>query len=262
MKSSAKVLTFLLVMAPSFAQADAAEKVDTANTKCSEGCPGRVFNGFSVGIDLIYHMTEVKHQDAGSYSTVSAVVDGDHVDLDSGKSPTPGTAFAMHKRYRFDPAVNIGYSYFYKGFYAGLAGDVAFGDKNRRSQGFFVPETLAKTKTDGISYGVKAKFGGYIRGVKSVVYAIAGVKCRDITFQYNAENELGSKAKLKQPSFVVGVGFDRVIRDKWSLTGEYEYSWRNSTDNSVMNYKDGKAVVNVSQRLREHSLRIGVKYHF
>lgn len=255
MKSSTKVLLFLLMISPGFSQADASvKKVDVAK-KCSKKCPGYVYNGFSVGLDLIYHMTEVKHQDAGSYATVNNL-------LDTAVDPTPGTAFAMHKRYRFDPAVNVGYSYFNKGFYAGLTGEIAFGDKNRRSQSFFVKDTLAKTKTDGIAYGVKAKCGGYIRGVKSVVYAIAGVKCRDITFQYNVENELGSKAKLKQPSFVVGVGFDRVIRDKWSLTGEYEYSWRNSTDDSVLNYKDGKAVVNVSQRLREHSLRIGVKYHF
>jgi len=252
MKSSAKVLTFLLMVAPGFAQADAAvEKVDTAAKKCSEQCPGHVLNGFSVGLDLIYHMTEVKHQDGGSVAENNSGIIGVTV---------PGD-FVKHKRYRFDPAINLGYSYFKKGFYAGLAGDVAFGDKNRRSQSFL--GATAKTKVDGISYGVKAKFGGYIRGIKSVVYAIAGVKWTDITFQFEASSKLGTKAKLKTPSFVAGIGFDRLIRDKWSLTGEYEYSWRNSSDQSVIEGTNnaGKSIVNLSQRLREHSLRIGVKYH-
>ncbi len=262
MKSSAKALTFLLAVAPGFAQADAAvEKVDTAAKKCSEKCPGYVYNGFSVGLDLIYHMTEVKHQDA--VSVLKFIDQKNQV----GERSTSGTESAMHKRYRFDPAINLGYSYFRKGFYAGLSGDVAFGDKNRRSQSFF-GDAIAKTKIDGISYGVKAKLGGYIRGIKSVVYAIAGVKWRNIEFQYYVKDdktnkeELGSKAKLKTPTFVVGAGFDRLIRDKWSLTGEYEYSWRNSTDSSVVSNEVGSSTVNVSQRLREHSLRIGVKYHF
>ncbi len=258
MKSSTKVLLFLLAVAPAFAQADVAvEKVDATTAECNRKCPGTVYNGFSVGADLIYHLTEVKYQDAGSnFNYVNgALIAG-----------TTGANSAKHKRYRFDPAVNLGWSWFKKGFYAGLSGEVALGDKNRRSQAFFGP-TMAQTKVDGIAYGVKAKIGGYISGIKSVVYGIAGVKWRDIAFQYHVKDDynnidqLGSKAKLKMPSFVAGIGFDRIIRDKLSLTGEYEYSWRNSTDSSVLKNDIAAATVNVSQRLREHNLRIGFKYH-
>ena len=101
MRSSTKVLLFLLTVAPGFAQADAVvEKVGAVEKKCSAKCLESVYNGFSIGADLIYHLTEVKHQDGGSVINLTKPI--------SVNGTSPGSDFVKHKRYRFDPAINLG----------------------------------------------------------------------------------------------------------------------------------------------------------
>ncbi len=211
--------------------------------------------GFYVGVDAVYSHADVKNDETEGVGTLYS---------DNSKSNVPDNELVKSKRSRchIDPSVNIGYSHFFNNWYVGLAGDVSFG-KNNKS--FVITDPADdegyESKISGVSYTLKAKGGYYFRGLNSVVYGIAGVKWREVSYMRYAADRLSSKAKLKSPSFLLGLGFERPICKKLSLSAEYEYSWRNSSDSALWKNEEGVADFNVRQRLREHSLKIGVKYH-
>ncbi len=209
--------------------------------------------GFHVGIDAAYNHSSAKNDETKGVATLY---------YDNSQRNVPDDELAKSKRSRchIDPSINIGYSHFFNNWYVGLAGDVSFGKDNKN---FVMIDDIDgyETKTESVSYALKAKGGYYFSELNSVVYGIAGVKWREVSYKRYTDGEFFSKAKLKTPSFLLGLGFEKPICKKLSLSAEYEYSWRNSSDDSLWKNEDGVVDFNVRQRLREHSLKIGVKCH-
>ncbi len=127
------------------------------------------------------------------------------------------------------------------------------------------------SKIAGVSYGVKFKGGYHFKGINSLIYGIVGLKWRDADFGFYMRRpelrrlvESNAKAKLKNPLFVLGFGVERPIYKKISLSAEYEYAWRNSTGEARENYRmyGAYAYATAKQSLREHSVKVGLKYRF
>lgn len=209
--------------------------------------------GFFIGVDAAYNHSILKNDETGG--TLTHYVNG-------RKEEIPGLGVVKKKRICIDPSINVGYSHFFGNWYLGFAGDVSFGN-SRKS--FVITDSDGdegyEMRIGGVSYGLKAKGGYYLSGLKSVVYGIVGVKWRDASYRRYGDNKFSSEAELKNPSFSLGLGFERSICKKLSLSAEYEYSWRSSFDNTSDASGAFSLNMNIKQQLREHTLKIGVKYH-
>ncbi len=243
---SMKVLTIvgMLGSLPAFA----GSSLVVRNVEVVEGA--EAFEGFSVGLDAVYSHLGV-----------------DRDGLEWGPAKPRGKVGSSdeqwtHSRCHIDPALNLGYSRVINNWYMGLAVDVAFG----KSEGdkFKVDELAWASSTNGMSYGIKAKAGYYFSKLKSVVYGLAGVKWREIDFRMDDGAGVASKAKIKSPAFLVGAGIERELYKKFTVSAEYEYSWRNSSDTAYFKPDNGAATLytDASQKLRDHTFKVGVKYHF
>ncbi len=209
--------------------------------------------GFFVGVDAAYNHSILKNDETGGVYTLYA----------SGKKRSvPGLGKTEGSLCRVGPSVNVGYSHFFGNYYLGLAGDVSFGN-GRKSFVITDPDGGEgyETSIGGISYGLKAKGGYYLSGLKSVVYGITGVKWRDVSYRRYGDARFSSKAELRSPSFLLGLGFERPVCNKLSLSAEYECSWRSSSDRAFWKGDRLSVDFDVKQKFREHALKIGVKYH-
>jgi len=208
--------------------------------------------GLFIGIDAAYNHSSVENDNAWA---VMYGIDGQRVGEDKG-------SIYKNKRCCVDPSVNIGYGRFFNGWYLGLSGDISFG-KNGKS--YIVTNSTLKTgyeaKVDGISYSVKAKGGYYFNDLNSVIYGIAGLKWKNVSYRNFVDGEFSSKSKLKAPIFVLGIGFERPVCKKLSLSAEYEYSWRNSSSQNDLTEYHFTLSTNMKQKLKEHTVKVGVKYH-
>lgn len=161
-------------------------------------------------------------------------------------------------------SINIGYSYFYENWYLGTVGEISFGENSKK---FVVLDDYfpTKSKISGFSTAFKLKGGYYFKDLNAVIYGIAGLKWRNVEMQYNFDNStvsaIGSKAKLSTPMYTLGIGIERPIYEKLSLSVEYEYSWRNSKDTSKLKPNDVPLSFYIKQRMKEHSFKVGMKYH-
>jgi len=211
--------------------------------------------GLFVGVDVAYNHSSVKNNETGGVGMSG-----------NRKEDVPSDELVKRERGRcfVDPSINIGYSHFFGNWYLGLAGDVSFGKNSKEFIMTDIDEGY-EAKIDGISYGVKVKGGYYVSKLDSVVYGIVGVKWREVSYRRRVDDQLFSKAKLKNPSFLLGLGFERSVCKNLSLSAEYEYSWRNSSSNTLWKIGDDSVNYNVDynvkQKLREHSLKVGFKYH-
>ena len=240
--SSMKMLAIVAAFGALPAFADSGLLIE--NVRVAEGA--EAFEGFFFGLDALYSHARVDHE---VLSWGAFMNDGRHED--------PAVkGVAKRSRCRIDPSLNFGYSRVINGWYMGLAADISFGE-NKESK-FKFSDVVWTSKIGGMSYGIKAKGGFYSPRLKSAIYGIAGIKWRDIS----AHIEGGSKAKLKSPAFFVGAGFERKLCKKLTMSAEYEYSWRNS-GNTVFD-KAGNLTMytDFDQKLRDHTVKVGVKYHF
>ncbi len=247
--SSVKVIACLAAFGafPVFAEGDVA-----AQTKVNTGCCAEALKGFTVGADVIYSHAAAKHEEL---ETKIAGVVG-NVDVAGNDN---SYSSLEHKRAGLDPSVNIGYTHVYKNWYVGVAGEFAFGVKSKRNSDF--GGAKVDTEIGRTSYGLKVKGGYFVNDLKSAIYGIAGIKWRDVKFRFNVDEDKGTDAKLKRPLYVIGVGVERPVYKKLSVSAEYEYAWRNSKDTSTVDLTSGSASLYAKQRLNEHSFRVGVKYH-
>lgn len=243
--SSVKVIMFVSALGSVSVFADG--DVDTKDLK-----------GFFVGVDAVYSRVSAKHDlsDSGYF-------DGNL------RRPDNDLYANKHSRICFDPSVNVGYLHRFGNWYAGLSADISLGVRGKRT--FGMDRSEGYSKISGTSYAVKLRGGYYFKEINSLVYVITGVKKRDVDFYFSMRNpnirkyvESNTKAKLKNPLFVVGLGIEHPISKGFSWSAEYEYAWRNSTDEARENYKksDVYAYATARQSLREHSVKIGLKYHF
>lgn len=160
--------------------------------------------------------------------------------------------------------MNIGYSYLHENWYLGAAGEFSFGENAKK---FVIIDEglLTKSKIFGFSSAFKLKSGYYFKDLNAVIYGIAGLKWRNVEIQYNYDEEsvsaVGSKAKLTTPLYTVGIGIERPIYNKLSVSAEYEYTWRNSKGTSKLRPNEVPVCFYIKQRMREHSFKIGIKYH-
>jgi len=227
------------------------KKKVVAPTHAKKSCDDAAesLKGFTIGLDVVYSHTDARHD------VNPAVMNG----FPGGINPVDTESSQIsHSRCFVDPSINIGYSYIKDSYYVGIAGDVSFGKKaevtyDLSSSG----KTEADTEIGRFSGDVKLKGGFYSRSLKSVFYGIAGVKWRKINFRYIENGTEGNKAKVKTPFFLLGLGMERPIHNKLSFSAEYECAWRNSKKTSTV----GSTSVDVDQRLRENTLKLGVKYH-
>jgi len=257
--SSSKTLFSLLFLGvfPVFANDNVEVNGVSECAECAKGTD--FFEGFAVGVDAVYSYIDVKNsitEPGGKASNGREKIDSD---LHS----------VTHKNCHFSPSLNIGYSYFHGNWYAGLVADVSFGKNNSRLNCINGADEHLKIK--GISYEVRAKGGYYFQDLNSVIYGIAGVKWRDVDYAFDFKlpgtySISRTKSRLKNPLFVLGVGAERPISKKVSLSAEYEYAWRNSSGEASDNVGGARGSVRVYQKvkqsLKEHSVKIGLKYHF
>ena len=245
LKSSVKVLALGAIFGalPAFAES---EVVDQTATNCAEG-----LEGFTVGADIVYSHAAAKHEQlVGTWKASDNSAGGDN-----RYDPLE------HRRCCFDPSINVGYIHLYNSWYMGVSGEVSFGANSERNSNFGEVSKTVDTEVGRASYGLKLKGGYFIQDLKSAIYGIIGVKYRDVKFRYNVDGVQGSNAKLKKPLYVIGLGTEHPVCKKISVSAEYEYTWRNSEDTSVVNLKAGTESLRAKQRLNEHSIRIGVKCH-
>ena len=259
--NSVKALVCLLIfgVSPVFAEGDVktetkAETKTEAKAETKTKVSSDRFNavealsGFTIGVDVVYSHTDVRHDQKPV--NMSDFTGGPVTDVESAQ--------VNQSRCFVDPSVNVGYSYLKDNFYVGIAGDFSFGKKAEVTYDLSDSGNVeAKTKIDKFSYGVKLKGGYYSGCLKSLFYGIAGVKWRDASFRVVYKGEEGTKAKVKTPFFVLGLGMERPIRDKFSFSAEYECAWRNSTKATTL----GAGSADIDQRLRENTLKLGIKYH-
>ncbi len=169
-----------------------------------------------------------------------------------------------HKRCVADVSINVGYSYFYENWYLGVGGEVSFG-KNGEKFVTFDEDYPTESKISGFSSEARLKGGYYFKDLNAVVYGIAGLKWRNVEMQYNFSyrtvSAIGSKAKLSTPLYAVGIGIERPIYKKVSFSVEYEYIWRSSKDTSEVKPNGTPFRFYIKQRLKEHSFKVGIKYH-
>ena len=246
------MLVFLFGKTAVFADSGA-EVENVANKSVVRGINN--LKGFFVGVDVAYNHSSATH--APVYAVVRDANDEQIIGSNELHSKY------KHKRVRIDPSFNVGYSRFFNNWGVALAVDVSFGksasqlvtvSKDPFDEGY-------EAKISGVSYAVKAKGGYCFSKLNSVVYGIAGVKWREVRFRNFLQDNFSSKAKLGSPSFLLGLGFEKPICKKLSVSAEYEYSWRNSSGSTRLSDVNFVTDVDVKQRLREHVLKIGVKYH-
>jgi len=261
MDSSIKIFVLLLFLGvfPVFADDNVEVNGVSECAECAKGTD--FFEGFAVGVDAVYGHAEANHD-----VTDNGIIfqNGDvWKDVDLYSLP--------HKRSQIVPSVNVGYSCFFKNWYVGVVADILLGRNKERT------DTLSKAnghfKMNGISYGVKVKSGYYFEDLNSVIYGIAGIKWQNINFEVDMNNPeihkckvSSTRSRLKSPLFVLGVGAERPISKRLSLSAEYEYAWRNSKGEVLTNYANGNlrvsAFAKTKQSLKEHSVKVGLKYHF
>lgn len=242
--SSMKVLVVVAAFGSFSAFADSILVENVEITKGAEA-----FEGFSIGLDALYSHVNVDHE----------VVSCGELD-DGVRAGNPAVKGVVKRsRCRIDPSLNLGYSRVVNNWYIGVAADVSFGkNKEKKFKVSGVDQEIWTSKISGMSYGIKAKGGCYFPKLKAVVYGIAGIKWIDV----DACIKGGSKAKLKNPSFLMGAGVERKLCDKFTVSAEYEYAWRNSSDTALNKGNDVTMYTDFDQKLRGHSVKIGVKYHF
>lgn len=247
--SLAALVAFSFFVVPYVGADSSVEQVKNSGVNALEGV--------TVGIDVVYSHSNVKNEQYDSY--IQFVENGRGIKeksfpLDSKK----------HKRCNIDPSINVGYSYFNNAWHVGIVGEISFG-RNRSALVRISENYSTEAETAGFSSKVKVKGGYYFEDLKSVIYAIAGLKWRNVETQYKYTRDgitsVGSKAKLSHPLYVVGVGLETPVCKKLSVSAEYEYTWRNSRDNSTIR-KDYKTNgFYVKQSLKEHNFKLGIKYH-
>lgn len=243
-KTSVKVIAVMMAFGafPAFAGSDVA--VENTQIKCTDA-----LKGFTVGADLVYNHAKATHEQLDATLTTAGATGHDN-EFDK----------VEHKRCCFDPSINIGYTHTYKNWYMGAAGEISFGKNSKRTT--VLAEGMdADSKIDSTAYGLKIKGGYFIKDLKTAIYAIAGIKWRDVKFRFNVGSTKGSDAKLKRPLYVLGVGIERPIYKKLSVSAEYEYAWRKSDATSTVSSATGTASLFAKQRLNDHNFKIGVKYH-
>lgn len=85
----------------------------------------------------------------------------------------------------------------------------------------FVGEMDAK-----VNHMVALRFKtGYAVRPDMLVYGIAGVGRIDVDYDLNGEEQ-----NLSETGYILGMGVEKQINDKWSVTGEYEYANFGKTD--------------------------------
>lgn len=81
---------------------------------------------------------------------------------------------------------------------------------------------------DGVTYDTSSKVKnvlalrlktGYAVQPDLLVYGIAGVARADVEYEQNGVDE-----GYKKTGYIVGLGAEKMINDRWSVTGEYEYA--------------------------------------
>lgn len=92
---------------------------------------------------------------------------------------------------------------------------------------------------------------GYEVQPGTLIYGIAGVNKGDFTYNYN-----GTDLDYDATGFVVGIGAERMINDRVSLTGEYEYNDFGTND---LDLAPGIKTVATPEF---HNVKLGVNFKF
>lgn len=220
-------------------------------------CAKNPLSGTSISFNLAYDYLDIKHYFYRYDYTIF---------------PDPWTGLwrkvdineLSKQKYRsINPAISFGYSFFKNNRYFGAVGELSFG-KSRKKSVAMGPYFNAIFSTSGFSGGIKAMSGYYFNDINTLIYGIAGMKWRNIETQVNYDDGIvsfsGSKEKLACPLFVIGTGVERLICKKLSVFAEYEYIWRNSKGTAETK-RLGIYKFKMKEHFREHSFKLGVKYH-
>ena len=171
-------------------------------------------------------------------------------------------------RYNIDPSISFGYSFFKNNWYIGIIGEFSF-DKNSKTYQALYSEMKAKSEISGFCSTFKLKGGYYFADLNTLIYGLAGLKWRQQSIQArfhcphnHIPDSSGSKAKLINPRWVLGLGIERPIYKKLSAFMQYEYSWRSSKDTDTsLTCPKGDLKLKIKQQLKEHCFKLGINYH-
>ena len=231
-------------------------------------------SGTSIGFNLAYNYSDVKHHFYRcDWRSKSRYQEGIYEELWRGQDcDVP----IKQKRCSIDPAISIGYSFLKNNWYFGVIGEISFGKSRKRLIPFSYYFDAIFT-ISGFCGGIKAMCGYYFNDINTLIYGITGMKWRKVETQINYKDEgksrydavdyrsreiyfFGPKEKLTCPLFVIGTGIERLFCEKLSIFAEYEYTWMNPTATAVTT-RFGVYEFKKKERLKEHSFRLGVKYH-
>lgn len=65
---------------------------------------------------------------------------------------------------------------------------------------------------------------GYTVRPDMLIYGIAGVARADVSYKLGLADDDKLSADYKKTGYVVGLGVEKQLNDRWSVTGEYEYA--------------------------------------
>lgn len=151
---------------------------------------------------------------------------------------------------------------------AGLNGGLRLGYRWENAQWVFGPElgyeigkisddltyaagTPAATASNDVNSVLALRFkAGRIVNDNTLVYGIAGVARGDFDYEVDSVTE-----SFKANGYVLGLGAERRVSERLSVTGEWEYANFGSTD---VQYTNGVTVATP----KYHNFRVGLNYRF
>ncbi|WP_323716175.1 outer membrane protein [Paracoccus aminovorans] len=95
---------------------------------------------------------------------------------------------------------------------------------------------------------------GYEVAPNTLVYGIAGVARGKIDYSVTG-NGADINDTYTKTGYIVGLGAERMINDKWSVTGEYEYA-----NFGKEKLSDGTNTTNATPKF--HNIKLGVNFKF
>lgn len=103
---------------------------------------------------------------------------------------------------------------------------------------------------------------GYAVRPDLLVYGIAGIARADIEYKVDVDTAGTSESQnrdFKENGFVVGLGVEKQLTERMSLTGEYEYAQFGKTDRTFT--IDGKSATTEATP-KYHNVKVGLNFKF
>lgn len=184
--------------------------------------------------------------------------------LDENKFNLP----SIDKTYQsIDPVMSLGYAFSRNNWYFGIIGEISLGRRKTTYKDLY-NKLSATSELSGFSSSLKLKAGYHFTNSNILAYGLAGLKWQNqnVQIRFHCQDVdipdfYGSKVKLSNPIWIVGLGIERPIRNKLSMFAQYEYSWKTSKSVDTLKGYKGTDDFYIKQQLKEHCFKFGLNYY-